>query len=254
MPSQPVSPYRWLAEFYDELFTFHLPWFASARERILGPILPSLKSACDLACGTGTTAVELARAGLKMSAVDLSPAMCRIARTKAHAAGVPLRVLRADMRDFRLQKPVDLVLCEYDALNHIPRTRDLGKVLACVARALNPGGHFYFDVNTRLSFEHIWPDTWFVENENVAAAFRGAYDRRSGKAFSDIDWFVREGQLWRRRHERVEQVCWTDREMRASLRQAGFRVLGTWDATLFFTTSPETTSGCRTFYLARKRA
>jgi hypothetical protein len=42
--------------------------------------------------------------------------------------------------------------------------------------------------------------------------------------------------------------------MRAALRKAGFRVLGAWDATEFFTTSPETISGCRTFYLARKRA
>ncbi len=253
MPKPPVRPYRWLAEFYDSLFTFHQPWFAAARKRILGPILPSLNSACDLACGTGTTALELARSGLKMSAVDLSPAMCRIARAKARDKGLALRVIHADMRDFRLPSPVDLVLCEFDALNHIPRAADLGRVLTSVARALNPGGYFYFDVNTRLAFETLWTDTWFLENEKLVTVFRGAYDPRTGKASSEIDWFVREGPLWRRHHERVEQVCWSDREMRSTLRKAGFRVTGAWDATAFFTNSPETVSGCRTFYLARKK-
>jgi hypothetical protein len=50
----------------------------------------------------------------------------------------------------------------------------------------------------------------------------------------------------------VEQVCWSDRVMRAALRSAGLRTAGAWDATAFFSGSPETVSGSRTFYLARK--
>jgi SAM-dependent methyltransferase len=146
-------PYRWLAEYYDKLFTFHLPWFEAARQRVLGKILPRLESACDLACGTGTTALALAAKGIKMFAVDLSPAMCRIARRKARRARLPLGVLRADMRSFRLPEPVDLVLCEFDALNHVPRKADLARVARAVARALRPGGYFYFDVNNHLAFE-----------------------------------------------------------------------------------------------------
>ena len=61
-----------------------------------------VESACDLACGTGTTALLLARRGIRMFGVDLSPAMCRLARQKARHAGLPLVVLQADMRSFRL--------------------------------------------------------------------------------------------------------------------------------------------------------
>ncbi len=79
-------PYKFLAEHYDRIFTFHLPWFQAARQRILGDILPGVTSACDLGCGTGTTALLLVSQGIKMFAVDLSPVMCRIVRAKVSVA------------------------------------------------------------------------------------------------------------------------------------------------------------------------
>lgn len=251
--TQAKRPYRWLAEYYDEFFTFHLPWYEAARRRVLGRILPHLESACDLACGTGTTAVRLAGMGVKTLAVDLSPAMCRLARQKAQRAGVPLRVLRADMRSFRLPEPVDLVLCEFDALNHVPRKADLARVAGAVACALRPGGHFYFDVNNRLAFEKIWPGAWWIEKPGVALVMQGGYDRRHDKGWTNVEWFFREGSCWRRRHERIEQVCWTPAEIRHVLGEAGFDQLRAWDATPFFKNDPKIRPGCRTFYLARLR-
>jgi hypothetical protein len=53
---------------------------------VLGRILPHVEAACDLACGTGTTALNLARKGIRTYAVDLSPLMCRAARKKAARA------------------------------------------------------------------------------------------------------------------------------------------------------------------------
>lgn len=129
----------------------------AARERLLGRILPGVETACDLACGTGTTALALAREGIDMYAVDLSPRMCRLAREKAARARLPLHVVRGDMRSFRLPEAVDLITCEFDALNHVPRRADLRMVARAVARALRPGGHFFFDVNNSLGFERYWP-------------------------------------------------------------------------------------------------
>ncbi|HEY1207553.1 MAG: class I SAM-dependent methyltransferase [Bryobacteraceae bacterium] len=253
-PSGANKPYRWLAQYYDQVFTFHLPWFETARRRVLGEILPGVESACDLACGTGTTALLLARRGIRMFAVDLSPHMCRLARQKAHRAGVPLVVLRADMRDFRLPEPVDLVTCEFDALNHVPREADLARVAHSVARALRPGGYFYFDVNNRRAFEKIWPGTGFIEQPGVALVMRGGYDRARDRGWTTIDWFCREGRSWRRHRERVEQVAWTRAEMYGTLRAAGFDRIGAWDATPFFKGDPKIEPGCRTFYLARRSA
>lgn len=245
-------PYRWLAHYFDEIFSISRSPMDAARQHVLGRILPHTKSACDLACGTGTTALALARKGIKMFAVDLSPVMCRLAREKARRARLPLRVLRADMRKFQLPEPVDLVTCEFDALNHVPRKADLRMVAKAVARALRPGGYFFFDVNNRLGFERYWTSPWWLEKPGVVLVMRNGNDYRHDRAWCELEWFIREGSLWRRRYERVDEVCWSSDEIRRTLHAAGFESVRAWDAAPFFKDDPLIRPGCRTVYLARK--
>ncbi len=247
-----VRPYHWLAQYYDRVFTYHHGWTEAAHRKILGPILPKLTSACDLACGTGTTALRLAARGIRVFGVDLSPDMCRMARQKAKRARVDLPVLRADMRYFRVPEPVDLVLCEYDALNHVPGRSDLARVARSVARSLRPGGYFYFDVNNRSGFAGFWKGTYCIEKPGLLLVMRNGNDAARDRAWSDCDWFIREGSLWRRRRERVEEVCWTDAEIKRALRRAGFDRIRSWDSAQFIKGFPGMKPGCRTHYLARK--
>lgn len=252
MPRTSPKPYRWLAQYYDQLFSsFRIP-LDLARGRILRSILPHVETACDLACGTGTTALILARQGIKTYAVDLSPLMCRLAREKAARARLPIRALRADMRSFRLPEPVDLITCEADAINHVPHKHELRMVARAVARALRPGGHFYFDVNNSLGFKQYWSGTVWFEKPGVAGVMRNAHNRGADRAWSDIEWFIRDGTRWRRHHERAEEVCWDAGEIRGVLRDSGFDELRAWDAAPFFKRNPLIRPGCRTFYLARK--
>ena len=246
------KPYRWLARYYDQFFASFIPAAERARAVVLGGILPGVGSACDIACGTGTTALELATQGVRMFGVDLSPEMCRQARAKARKAGVPMQVLQADMRSFRLPERVDLVLCEFDALNHVENKSDLKQVARSVARALRPGGHFYFDVNNRLAFEKVWPGTWWQDKGDVALVMHGGYDRERDKGWTNVEWFFRKGRYWIRRRERVEQVSWTAANIRGTLRAAGFGQIRAWDATPFFGSDPYIFRGCRTIYLARR--
>ena len=147
-----VAPYRWLAEYYDEVFMPRQSPLAAARRKLLKKILPTVESACDLACGTGETALEFARLGIDTIAVDLSPVMCRLASEKAVRERLPVQVIQADMRTFQLGRQVDLVSCECDALNHVRHRSDLAKVAKAVNRALGVGGYFLFDVNNARGF------------------------------------------------------------------------------------------------------
>jgi len=245
--------YKLLARHYDQFFTFHLDWYCQARRRLLGEILHQVSTACDLACGTGTTALELAQRGTKVYGVDLSPTMCRLARAKMRHAGAQVTIIAGDMRTFRLPEPVDLVPCEFDALNHVPRKSDLARVANAVARALRPGGYFYFDVNNRPAFQKIWPGTGWFEKPGVVMLLRGGYDEHRDKGWEDVEWFIRRKGGWRRFRERVEEVAWTRAEVIQTLRAAGFRRIRAHDAIAFFRGDPRIRSGCRTFYVAQRQ-
>jgi hypothetical protein len=81
---------------------------------------------------------------------------------------------------------------------------------------------------------------------------RNGSDPKRDRAWCDIEWFIRDGKLWKRHQEHVEEVCWSPTEIRDTLRPAGFDRVRSWDAAPFFKDSI-TIPGCRTFYLAQKR-
>jgi SAM-dependent methyltransferase len=252
MKTSTPKTYTLLARYYDQFFTFHLEWYRQARRKLLGEILPQVRAACDLACGTGTTALELAERGIKVYGVDLSPTMCRLARAKVRRAGDQVTIIPGDMRTFGLPEPVDLITCEFDALNHVPRKSDLARVANAVARVLRPGGYFYFDVNNRRAFQKIWPGTGWFEKPGVVLLLRGGYDQRRDKGWENVEWFIRGKGGWRRFRERVEQVAWTRTEVVQTLRAAGFQRIRSTDALAFFRGDPRISPGCRTFYVAQK--
>lgn len=248
----PVKPYRWLAEYYDRMFGEMRTPIDAARRRLLRQILPKVETACDLACGTGITAVDFARKGIRTYGVDLSPRMCRAARERATRARLPICIIRADMRNFRLPEAVELITCEYDALNHIARRSDLKLVARSVARALQPGGRFFFDVNNSAAFKGYWAGSFWLEQPGVVMVMRSGHNAAASRAWSDVEWFIRSGACWHRHTERVEEVCWTEDEITRALESSGFDQVQSWDAAPFFKNSPVIVAGCRTIYLARK--
>jgi SAM-dependent methyltransferase len=243
------SSYHVMADFYDECLNPQAhPLNARVRRELLHAVMPQVRAVCELGCGTGETALAFARRGYKVFAVDLSRTMCRITREKARRERLAIRVTRADLCSFRLPQPVDLVTCELNVLNHVSRRGDLERAFRAVARALRPGGYFYFDVNTLRTFEHLSHLRRWGESPRFAALFTGSYQRHQRKASLDVDWFLPVGKLYRRVHERTKLICWTPREMRAALRRAGFRILVCRPAGRMRPFAP-----ADVFYLARRR-
>lgn len=246
-------PYNLLARFYDRLMPV-VEMNRHARRRTLGRLLPRLRSVCDLGCGSGETALDLARRGLRVFAVDNSPAFCRIVRAKARRLRLPVRALCADMRRFRLPRPVDLILCEFAALNHVPRRTDLGLVCRAVARALRPGGWFAFDINTPAAFAEQTPAGHWFETRDFKLVMRGRWNPRRSLCALDFEWFLPRGRFWRHVRERVNHIAWSDAEIRRALRRAGFRNLRVWDGVDVRPPMPGARRGYDIYYLAQKTA
>ena len=255
-------PYRVFSRFYDQIAApLRAPNLrARAKIKILSPLLesPTRNSEplliCDLCCGTGTSAFEFARRGMRVYAVDGSRDMLKVARAKFAKARVQVRTIHADMRKFRLPEPVDLITCEFDAINHLKRKGDLKAVAQSVARALKPGGMFFFDANTQRAFERLWVANWIQEGDGFFMAARGGYNRKRNKGWTELNWFLpqRSGG-WRRFIERYEEVAWTKAETAAALASAGLRVRGRWDLVQFAGRAPWAMPACRYFWLAEKQ-
>ena len=102
----------------------------------------TVRTALDLACGTGVLCRILQKAGIESRGMDFSSGMIDIARQES--PDIPYDV--ADMILYRPEMQFDLVTCTGDALNHIPDLSDVEKIFANIHAYLAPGGYFVFDL------------------------------------------------------------------------------------------------------------
>lgn len=106
-------------------------------------LVPTAGRALDVACGRGTVAVWLARRGLAVDAVDVSPVALAAGRALAATTGVAgVRWLEADLEGgLPVTGPYDVVVCQ--------RFRDPA-LYGPLAGALAPGGLLVVDVLSRV--------------------------------------------------------------------------------------------------------
>ena len=136
----------------------------------------------ELAAGPADHARELARRGLRSTALDISPpAMCGVAAGQARAAGLTLDVVEADMRDFKLGVPMragpfDLAITMLNSACHLFTLDDLVNHLAAVAAHLVPGGLYIVEL--------AHPADYF----SSGAADEQRVDDRVGGVHAQVRW------------------------------------------------------------------
>jgi SAM-dependent methyltransferase len=155
----------------------------------------------DLACGTGTLSLALAKQGYRVTGIDISEAMLKQANLKRAQAELshelPVSFQQDDMRYFLLDEPVDVVLCHYDSLNHLSNETELRGTFLQVAQALKPSGLFLFDLNTLENYQTYWNGRDTYEGPNYRLKTSSSFDENQSKAQVEfqVDEYNDEGEL-----------------------------------------------------------
>lgn len=186
----------------------------------------------DCACGTGSLSVRLAIEGYRVTGLDISGDMLRVAQEKARASGLHIAFIRQDMREIALHRPVDAIVCACDGVNYLLSEAELAAFFTTAYKALRPGGCFLFDVSTLYKLEHVLGNATYGEDtRDCTYLWKNCYDPESRLCEMRLNFFVPDGQ---RRYERFDerhvQRAHTDAEIRSALSKAGFTNIEAFDA------------------------
>ena len=180
------------------------------------------RTAVDLACGTGSVAILLAKKGMAVTAVDMSEDMLCVASAKAQEAELPITFACQKLQDLQLPIGVDLAVCALDSMDYITDPEDCVRAIGRVYKALNPGGCFIFDVNTPEKLRAMDGQVFLDEDEDVYCVWRGEFDADTNICSYGMDLFQRKGQLWQRSFEEHQEYAYSAQQLVAYLKQAGF--------------------------------
>ncbi len=216
--------YEEFAAVYDALMDdFDYPAWAAYYLRLLGEAGCAPRAVFECGCGTGSLSIPLAKAGLRLTASDLSEDMLRIAQRKARKSGVSIPFVRMDMRSLQLPRPVDAILACCDAVNYLTSEGDVLAFFRAAHSFLKSGGALAFDVSSQAKLTAM-KDAFFGEDrDDIAYLWQNSMDEASHVVTMDLTFFVEtENGLYRRFDERHLQRAHSQEELTRWLGQAGF--------------------------------
>ena len=186
-----------MKQWYEELFensaiTYDKQPFVKGTEGEIDFIEKEIefdKSAAilDIGCGTGRHAIELAKRGYSVTAIDLSASQLAKARKNAEAAKVSVQFERADARylDYSLQFDVVIMICE--GAFPLMETDEMNfDILKNASNALKRNGVFVLTtLNGLFPLFHSVKD--FVDGYDDHNKTRGKFDVMTFREYSEYE-------------------------------------------------------------------
>ena len=225
-----MNAYTDFAQLYDRLMKGDIEYgkYADYIENLFDLHGRAPELVCDLACGTGNMTIQLAKRGYSMTGVDRSADMLNIARDKSE--GLDILYLNQSIASLDLYGSMGAFICVIDGFNYILAPKALENALRRIRTCfLDPDGILIFDVSSRYKLKNIiGSDTFIHSEEDLFYAWRNRYIEKHNISDMLLDFFVKNGDGYRRFEERHLQRAWSEDELRFMLDRAGFTEVHTY--------------------------
>lgn len=229
--------YTKLARYYDVLYRDYIervvPRYVDFVEQVFKARAErSIKRILDVACGTGSPALELARRGYDVVCLDLHDEMLEIAKSKAESEGLKLEFVKKDARNLDYNGEFDAVTMFFTSIAYMVEDSDLNRLLTGVHRALKPGGVFVADTPNPYAFAYRFgampgPGVWEVKAPDGKILFIIDYrEFENVKAivhFKRLVMIINEDRTMRSYFVYDKLRLYNARELRESAIRTGFR-------------------------------
>ena len=248
-----VESYSALAPRYDELMAdVDYAAYADFYEKTINEYAPTApKKLVDLGCGTGSVSVLMAKKGFEVCGVDISCEMLSAAYKKAADEHVKTIFAEQDMANLDCGSGWGAVICSFDGMNYLKDAKALRECFVHSAQALEDGGMFIFDINTKYKYENVIDGNTFVyELDDMMLIWQNYYRKNAGICDFYLTFFEKKGDSWKRTDEYQRQKMFSDRTVRKTLDECGFDIIKTC-ADINGSTVNETSE--RVFYICKKR-
>ncbi|MBR5272899.1 MAG: class I SAM-dependent methyltransferase [Clostridia bacterium] len=244
-----MNEYSSIADFYD-LFTQDVDY--DGRAQYINELLKRCEIGCktvlDLACGTGSMTIRLAKMGYDMIGVDSSEDMLCVARDKSENCPDILWLCQ-EGAELDLYGDIDCAICTLDSVNHILDFDEVVDTFKRVSLFMNKGGYFIFDVNTAYKHHTVLGNNSFVlEEDGVFCAWQNEYEEENNIVHMQLDFFREAGDSYDRCTQCVSERAYTTQEILNALRLSSFELVHAYED-MTFDEPTETTE--RIFYVAR---
>ena len=205
----------------------------------------------DLACGTGSISVEMAKKGFDVIGVDSSIGKLNAARQKTYESGEQILLLNQSMDDIDLFGTVDCAVCVLDSINHLDGAQQVKRTFEKVSLFMNPGGAFAFDVNTLYKHKNVLADNTFVYDlDELYCVWQNSFNEADGSVDISLDFFEEDDGAYYRSYESFTERAYDLADIAKWLEDAGFEVIGIFDDMTTEKAHPETE---RAVFLAKKK-
>lgn len=227
--------YGVFAEFYDGL-TRNVDYVEKAGYicEIFKKFGHSPGETLDLACGTGSLAIELKKRGVDVFGADMSVEMLTQAQQKAAEEELDIMFIRQKMQSLELFGEIDTCVCTLDSLSHLQGEAELKKAISGVSSYLRTGGLFVFDVNTPYKHENILGNNTFVyDTDEVFLVWQNEYCEKNCSVKIELDFFCPEGRKYRRESEAFREFAYPREKIEQLLAENGIETLAVYDDSTF---------------------